>query len=89
MQSRDIAISTLYTNRINFLLLSFKLKLENTRQINVGELNKALQLKNMVLSNGYGQLKDKTFRIGHMGELTIDDMIELTEAIEEILKLNL
>ena len=61
--------------------------LENTRQINVGELNKALQLKNMVLSNGYGQLKDKTFRIGHMGELTIDDMIELTEAIEEILNL--
>lgn len=62
--------------------------IENTRKINVSELNKALQLKNMVLSNGYGPLKDKTFRIGHMGELTIDDMMELTAAIEEILNLN-
>ena len=60
---------------------------ENTRQINVSDLNKELQLRNMVLSNGYGALKDKTFRIGHMGEMTIDDMMELTNAMEEILKL--
>jgi aspartate aminotransferase-like enzyme len=60
----------------------------NTRNINVANLNKELALKNMVLSNGYGSLKDKTFRIGHMGETTIDDMMELTNAMEEILKLN-
>ncbi len=59
----------------------------NNKQINITELNKALQVKDMVISNGYGSLKDKTFRIGHMGELNIEDMIELTNAIEEILKL--
>src|SRR5678815_283796 len=59
----------------------------NTRNINVGDLNKELAKKGMQISNGYGVLKDKTFRIAHMGELTMDDMIEVTQAIEEILKL--
>ena len=61
--------------------------IENTRKINVGDLNKELQIKDMILSNGYGSLKDKTFRIGHMGDLVIDDLMELTAAIEEILNL--
>ncbi len=61
--------------------------IENTRKINVGELNKELRKKDMILSNGYGSLKDKTFRIGHMGDLTIDDVMELTAAVEEILNL--
>ena len=61
--------------------------IENTRKINISELNKELMLRNMVISNGYGNLKDKTFRIGHMGELTIDDLMELTGAMEDILKL--
>jgi aspartate aminotransferase-like enzyme len=62
--------------------------IDNTRNINVANLNRALQEKNMVLSNGYGSLKDKTFRIGHMGEINIDDLMELTNAMEQILKLN-
>jgi len=61
--------------------------IENTRKINISQLNSSLAEKGMVISNGYGDLKDKTFRIAHMGELTIDDMIEVTGAIEEILKL--
>jgi aspartate aminotransferase-like enzyme len=60
---------------------------ENTRQIDVSKLNKELQLRNMVLSNGYGALKDKTFRIGHMGEMVLEDLEELTNAMEDILKL--
>ena len=36
----------------------------------------------------FDELKNKTFRIGHMGDLTIDDLIVLTEAMERILKLN-
>jgi aspartate aminotransferase-like enzyme len=61
--------------------------ISNTRQISVSDLNKELILKNMIISNGYGSLKEKTFRIGHMGELTLDDVTEVTSAIEEILKL--
>ncbi len=59
----------------------------NTRNINVADLNKELGKLKMQISNGYGDLKDKTFRIAHMGELNMDDMLEVTGAIEDILKL--
>lgn len=62
--------------------------IKNTRNIDVKALNEELLKQNMVISNGYGDLKDKTFRIGHMGDLTLDDLMQLTEAIESILKLN-
>ena len=55
--------------------------------ISIPELNKALAERNMQLGNGYGDLKDKTFRIAHMGELTMDDMKEVTSAIVDILHL--
>ena len=61
--------------------------IDNTRQINVADLNKELQKKDMILSNGYGSLKNKTFRIGHMGDLNLDDLMALTSAIENILQL--
>ena len=53
----------------------------------VGELNKALATKGLVIANGYGKLKDQTFRIGHMGDHTVDGLKELLSAIEEIWKL--
>ncbi|MFH1588228.1 MAG: alanine--glyoxylate aminotransferase family protein [Candidatus Diapherotrites archaeon] len=60
----------------------------NTKGINVAGLNKELEEKyKMTLSNGYGDLKEKTFRIAHMGDYTVKDIKELTDAIEEILKL--
>lgn len=61
--------------------------IDNTRKVNIANLNKELSERGMIISNGYGELKDKTFRIAHMGELTIDDMMEVTGAIEDILKL--
>ncbi len=61
---------------------------KNTRGISVKDLNTALAEKGMQISNGYGKkLKEKTFRIAHMGDLTLADMKEVTSAIEEILKL--
>jgi len=62
--------------------------IENTRKTDIGALNKSLRERGMLISNGYGSLKDKTFRIGHMGDLTLEDMEALTEAMEEILGLN-
>lgn len=59
----------------------------NTRDISVGDLNKALGERGKQLGNGYGALKDKTFRIAHMGELTMDDMREITSDIVDILGL--
>ncbi|RVU54039.1 pyridoxal-phosphate-dependent aminotransferase family protein [Anaerosphaera multitolerans] len=59
---------------------------ENNRGIDVGELNKELAKRGMIISNGYGDLKNKTFRIAHMGDLTMDDIKELLENIDEIIK---
>lgn len=60
--------------------------IDNTRNINVGDLNKTLGERGMQIGNGYGDLKDKTFRIAHMGELSMDDMREVTSAIIDIIK---
>ena len=59
----------------------------NTRNINVAGLNSELAKVGLQISNGYGDLKEKTFRIAHMGELTLKDVKEVTSAIESILKL--
>lgn len=59
----------------------------NTRGISVSDLNKKLGERNMELSNGYGALKEKCFRIAHMGELTLDDIKEVTANIQDILGL--
>lgn len=62
--------------------------IKNTRGISVADLNAALALRGAMLSNGYGtQLKEKTFRIAHMGDLQIDDIKWLLAQIEDILGL--
>lgn len=61
--------------------------INNTKGISVADLNKKLAEKDMTLSNGYGDLKEKTFRIAHMGDLTMKDMKELITAVDEILGL--
>jgi aspartate aminotransferase-like enzyme len=60
---------------------------KNIREINLDDLNKALGERGFMISNGYGKLKEKTFRIAHMGELTLSDIKELLFNIDEILGL--
>jgi aspartate aminotransferase-like enzyme len=57
----------------------------NTTGFSVKALNDALGKRGMQISNGYGDLKEKTFRIAHMGELTLADVKEVTAAIDTIL----
>ncbi|GAG17550.1 unnamed protein product, partial [marine sediment metagenome] len=57
---------------------------ENSRGINVAETIKAIQEKhNAIFGNGYGKLKEQTFRIAHMGDITIDDLKELLGWIDK------
>ena len=58
----------------------------NTRNIDVKALNKYLKTQGMTLSDGYGKLKDKTFRIAHMGDLMMDDVHDLLNAIQAFLE---
>ncbi len=60
---------------------------KNTRGISVADLNKALAERGAMISNGYGNLKEQTFRIAHMGDLTLDDINWLLGQIEDILGL--
>lgn len=58
----------------------------NTRSVDVAELNGALAQRGMVLSDGYGPLKGKTFRIAHMADTTSADIDRLLEAIDDFLE---
>jgi aspartate aminotransferase-like enzyme len=61
--------------------------ISNTRGIVVADVIKAVQQKhNTAFGNGYGKLKDLTFRIAHMGDITLQDVKELTGWIDAELK---
>lgn len=53
-----------------------------------GVLSKELGRRGAQISDGYGPFKGKTFRIGHMGDLTLADVQWLTEQIDDIVKTN-
>jgi predicted phosphoserine aminotransferase len=58
---------------------------ENTRNMDIPALNTFLLERGMRIANGYGNLKNKTFRIAHMGELTMDDIDALLVEIDAFL----
>lgn len=61
--------------------------IKNTKGISVADLNKELGKRGFMISNGYGDLKEKTFRIAHMAETQMDDIKEILGQIEDILGL--
>ncbi|AUG46248.1 septum site-determining protein [Haloarcula taiwanensis] len=59
--------------------------IENTQDINVAETVEAVSEEyDMVFSSGYGDISEESFRIGHMGEHTVESIRELTDAIEDV-----
>ena len=58
---------------------------EDLRTKSASELNEELQKRGYLIANGYGDLKDKTFRISHMGDYTQEDIRDLLKNIDEIL----
>jgi aspartate aminotransferase-like enzyme len=61
--------------------------IKNTREISVGDLNKKLGERGFMISNGYGDLKEVTFRISHMADYTLDEVKDLISNINDILGL--
>ena len=59
--------------------------IKNTQNINISQLNSKLMEKGMQIANGYGDLKEKTFRISHMGDYQLEDIQYLLDTIDEIL----
>lgn len=49
-------------------------------------LQEALNRRGFEISAGYGKLREETFRIGHMGDLTVQDVKELLEVMDEVME---
>ena len=49
------------------------------------EIVARLKARGWVIGGGYGPLKERTIRIGHMGDHTVDELEALLRAIEEVL----
>jgi aspartate aminotransferase-like enzyme len=56
----------------------------NTLEKNINELIKKLAIRGFLISNGYGKLKEKTFRIGHMGEWNVNEIEKALNIIDDI-----
>jgi len=54
--------------------------------IDFAKLNKGLKARGMEISNGYGDIKEATFRIGHMGDLTPGEIRTLLKSMDEVLE---
>ena len=61
--------------------------LDNRQGWDVSDLNKFLLQHDMRIANGYGVLRNKTFRIAHMGETQMADIDELLQAMEDYMNL--
>lgn len=57
----------------------------NTSGLDVERMRLALAQRGFVISNGYGRLRQQTFRIGHMGDVRVRDLEELLGTLDEIL----
>ncbi len=57
--------------------------IKNTKGISIAELNKRIGELGYQISNGYGDLKEKTFRIAHMADRKVDELKELLNVIDK------
>ncbi|MDD1773233.1 MAG: alanine--glyoxylate aminotransferase family protein [Methanomassiliicoccales archaeon] len=55
-------------------------------KMDFGTMHTLLKQKGLEISAGYGKIKERTFRVGHMGDLTVDDIKLLTRTIDEVLE---
>lgn len=61
--------------------------ISNTKNISVKDLNSKLGERGYTISNGYGKIKDTTFRIAHMGDIQPEEVKALLNEIDNILQL--
>jgi aspartate aminotransferase-like enzyme len=59
--------------------------IKNTRNISVSDLNKKLGEEGWMISNGYSDLRDVTFRIAHMADATTDEIKALLKLIDRFI----
>jgi aspartate aminotransferase-like enzyme len=59
-----------------------------TRNIDVDQMAKFMGGKGFSMDKGYGEIKGKTFRIAHMGDMTTDVLEEVLSGLDEFIGVN-
>ncbi|HUX06745.1 MAG TPA: alanine--glyoxylate aminotransferase family protein [Acidobacteriota bacterium] len=59
--------------------------IDNTKGVSIADLNKELAKHNAMISNGYGKLKETCFRIAHMADTQIWEILGILALIERVL----
>jgi len=59
--------------------------IKNSLDIDYAEMVKIMLSKGYRIVNGYGSLVNKTFRIGHMGEITLDNLGEMLKVLADVI----
>lgn len=59
--------------------------IDNNLNTDIAALNQHLRRNGMIISNGYGSLKGKNFRIAHMGDTQLEDLETLFAAMDAFL----
>lgn len=53
-------------------------------QLTSAELLEKMKQRGFILGGGYGGWKETTFRIGHMGDISLDDLDAMLDVLEEV-----
>lgn len=56
----------------------------NTKSIHTVRLNEELGKRGVMISEGYGKIKEKTFRIAHMADITLPELNSVLSLIDEV-----
>lgn len=57
----------------------------NGRGIDIDDMAKFMSSKNFSMDKGYGKIKGKTFRIAHMGDMSVSTLEEVLSGLDEFL----
>ena len=60
--------------------------ISNSLNLDIPKMVSMLLEKGYRIVNGYGNLVNKTFRIGHMGEINLNDLEKMLKVLSEIIK---
>ena len=59
--------------------------IKNSLDLDISKMVSLLLEKGYRIVNGYGQLVNKTFRIGHMGEIQLKDLEKMLKVLADII----
>jgi aspartate aminotransferase-like enzyme len=51
-----------------------------------GQVAKKMEARGYTIASGYGKAKDTTFRIGHMGDHTVEELDVVLGELSEVLR---